>query len=114
VTALGAPSRPITPKPYVPRAGAEAEAPYEPGFWREPWNEATQVGWAAQLLAVCCSKPYVQSVCWQELADHADPDQAAEMPFGGLTHADGKPKAVLTEFARFRAMLREQRTIANA
>jgi hypothetical protein len=109
VTALGAPGRPITPKPYVPRAGAEAEAPYEPGFWREPWNEATQAGWAAQLLAVCCSKPYVQSVCWQELADPADPDLAAEMPFGGLTHADGKPKAVLTDFVRFRAMLREQR-----
>jgi hypothetical protein len=37
---LGAPSEPIAPEPYRPRAGAAAEDSYEPGYWRAGWSDA--------------------------------------------------------------------------
>jgi hypothetical protein len=105
VTALGAPSAPVTPGPYRPRAGADAEDAYEPGYWREPWSEGTQADWLTQVLAICCGKPYVQSVCWQELSDPPPSVAPAEMPSGGLLMPNGHPKAAFERFAHFRNAL---------
>ncbi len=110
VTAMGAPSSPITPKPYMPRAGAEAEDPYEPGFWRSAWSEARQADWLQQVLAICCSKPYVQSVCWQDLCDTNPPDRAPEMPGGGLLNAGDAPKASMLRLIQCRNAMREGRS----
>lgn len=107
VSSLGAPSQPIPPRPYRPRVGAEAEDAYEPGYWRAPWSEQVQADWLTQVMAIACSKPYVQSVCWQELADAPQPAAAAEMPFGGLLQANGAPKPGFLKFAQFRQMMRE-------
>jgi hypothetical protein len=108
VTAVGAPSQPIAPRPYVPRVGAEATVPYEPGYWRSPWSESQQALWMTHALSVIASKPYVQGVCWHELYDApGDPTDAPEMPFGGLVDKDGKPKLALQRLGDIRRCLRE-------
>jgi hypothetical protein len=102
VTAVGAPSGTIAPTPYRPRAGADAEDAYEPGYWRQPWSESAQADWLTHVLAVCCAKPYVQSVCWQELSDPPPGTAPSEMPGGGLLQPNGQPKASYTRLAQFR------------
>jgi len=91
VTGLGAPSAP---------AGEEA------GAWRGAWSPERQADWAQNVLAICLSKPYVHSVCWQELTD-AD---SVEMPYGGLLDANDRPKPALGKLAQFRAALRAGRS----
>ena len=109
VNAVGVPSSPILPTPFVPRVGAEATDPYEPGSWRTPWSEATQANWMTQALSIICSKPYVQGVAWHELYDVA-PHASPEIPTGGLIAQDGKPKMGLTRLAEIRRCLREGKT----
>lgn len=105
---LGCPAAPIPPAPYQPRVGSAAEDPYEPGYWRSPWSEAQQAEWLAQVGLVCASKPFVQSVCWHELADPAA-GPAPEMPMGGLLNASLQPRPALARLAQLRAALREAR-----
>lgn len=106
VNAIGAPSTMITPKPFVPRVGAEATDPYEPGYWRTPWSESTQANWMTQAMSIICSKPYVQGVAWHELYDNA-PSAAAEIPTGGLISQTGAAKQALVRLAEIRRCLRE-------
>jgi hypothetical protein len=105
VTALGAPSAAIAPKPYRPRTGAEASDPYEPGYWRSPWTEPQQADWLANTLLIAASKPYVQSICWHELSDQ--PAGGPEMLNGGLLQANGTPKASLTRLIQLRKAIKE-------
>ena len=114
ITAVGAPSGAIAPSPYLPRAGAAPEDPYEPGYWRKPWSEDQQAEWLARALGVCAGKPYVQSVCWQELADLpasmlVGGRKAPEMPFGGLVSASGAVKASASRLAQARQEIRAGR-----
>jgi len=116
VSAIGAPSAPVTPKPFRPRAGAEAEDAYEPGYWRSPWSENVQADWMTQAIAICCSKPYVQSVCWHDLADPtpsvtaAGPVACPEMPYGGLLASGGVPKPALARLAQIRGGMKDGRS----
>ncbi len=104
VTALGAPSAPITPKPYRSRAGTEAGDAFEPGYWRQPWSESQQADWLTNAMLIAASKPYVQNICWQELTDQPG---GPEMPFGGLLHANGAPKASFSKMAQVRKAIKE-------
>jgi hypothetical protein len=109
VTGLGAPSTPIAPMPYRPRVGADAEDAYEPGYWRTPWSPQSQAEWLGHAMAICLSKPYVQSVCWGELADQPAREDGVptELPHGGLVNVDGTPKPALGRLAQIRTGLRE-------
>lgn len=109
ITGLGAPSEPIAPQPYRPRAGAAAEDAYEPGYWRSPWSQQSQAEWLLYAASICLSKPYVHSVCWHELADQMDrsDEVPVEFPMGGLLQRDGTPKAALTRLAQVRQAIRE-------
>lgn len=109
VNAIGAPSTSIAPKPFVPRVGAEATDPYEPGYWRTPWSESTQANWMTQAMSIICSKPYVQGVAWHELYDNV-PNASAEIPTGGLISQAGTPKPSLARLAEIRRCLREGRS----
>lgn len=106
VSAFGCPSSTIPAKPFRPRAGAEPTDPYEPGFWHEPWSETQQAAWMLAAGALIASKPYVHSLCWQDLSDPtlATP---AEMPFGGMLTAQGQPKAILSKFALLRKAVKD-------
>lgn len=105
VSAVGAPSQPITPP-----AGKDGPAD-EPGCWRGSWSPASQLQWAREVLRVCASKPFVLAACWQDLYD-LPPSQASqmrgggmEMPFGGLLTDQGQPKPVATALMEMRRVL---------
>ena len=91
VTAAGAPSAEHLSQPV----GKTFDAPPEgmtPGRWDGPWDEQAQARWLRAVLGVALSKPYVHSVCWQDLYDTpGDP----EMPAGGLVNASGVARPAL-------------------
>lgn len=79
VTAIGAPSRVDQP----------AESPVTTGGeWHGAWSEETQAGWLAALAEVALSKPYVESVCLNTLAD----GQGDDVPHSGILHENLAPK----------------------
>ncbi len=122
ITALGCPSEPLAPEPPS-RIGTveddttladddDTRAPFmpdvgDPGYWHKPWSNDVQAEWLTQSLAVALSKPYVQSVCWQDLYDDR---KLGEMPHGGLLNADLEPKPALARLAAIRDALRERRS----
>lgn len=108
ITGLGAPSGTIPATPFRPRVGADAEGSFEPGNWRGPWTPERQAEWLICAASIAAAKPYVQSICWQELAD--TPNLAPEMPGGGLLAADGTPRPALGRLAQVRQALREGRS----
>lgn len=88
LTCMGVPSAPPAP----PAKGDTADLDdLDPGYWHEPWSADQQARWAAQVGAIAASKPYVQSLCWQDLFDPALP-QDAWMPAGGMMSASAAPK----------------------
>ncbi|MEI8195796.1 MAG: hypothetical protein WCI73_07805, partial [Phycisphaerae bacterium] len=58
------------------------------GMWRRPWSENLQSKWLEAVTDIALSKPYVEAICWHELAD----DGNAPMPAGGLVNSDLSPK----------------------
>lgn len=97
ITALGVPSAPLT-------GGTAA------GAWRKAWSGEAQAEWLAEAITICLSKPFVRSVCWQELYDPPGGTAPLEQQFGGLIGTDGKPKPSLMRIARARQAMRERRT----
>ncbi|MCH8507527.1 MAG: endo-1,4-beta-xylanase [Phycisphaerales bacterium] len=98
--ALSAVGVPAAPVPHEPED--EDALPRSGGSWRQPWSTRAQADWASAYLAVALAKPYVQSVCWQDLAD---PPDSAEMPLGALADAGGAPRPVAERFADLRASI---------
>ncbi|MCB9844858.1 MAG: endo-1,4-beta-xylanase [Phycisphaeraceae bacterium] len=98
ITAIGAPSE--EPQP--------AEDQPAPGRWHEPWTEASQAEWVEQAFSIAISKPFVHSVCWEELYDHG-PD-GGPMPGIGLVTRTGAVRPVATRLAQIRRALREGRS----
>jgi hypothetical protein len=95
ITAVSAPARPL---PDAPDAG----------FWRTPWSPAQQADWLAQVFAVCLGKPYVQSVCWQELADGPS---NMELPAAGLLDENGSFRPALERLGAIRQALKSGRSL---
>lgn len=95
ITAIGAPAAGIdvTDEENANRSG---------GSWHAPWSPQAQADWASAFLAVALAKPFVQSVCWQDLAD---PATSAEMPRGGLSDANAAPRPVLDRLVELRGAL---------
>lgn len=97
VSACGCPSGP-------PELDADA-AESDPGFWREPWSDHMQTAWLANVASVVLAKPFVQGLCWADLAD------APGTPPGlGLVNASGTPKPALERFAGIRTSMIEGRS----
>jgi hypothetical protein len=96
VTASGVPSE-VSPAP-----ADNGEPAGEPGFWRAPWSPETQAKWLTQALTIAASKPYVQSVCWQDLYD----SPAGEMRAGGLVSDTGTLKPAASALAELRKLIR--------
>lgn len=95
ITAAGVPAAPIdVPSDDYPGLSG--------GAWRQPWSNQAQADWASAFLAVALAKPFVQSVCWQDLAD---PSNSAEMPRGALADASATHRPVYERFTELRAAL---------
>jgi hypothetical protein len=58
------------------------------GCWHHPWSEEVQAEWLGRFVEIALSKPFVDSVCWQDLTDH--PRQ--QVLHGGLLRHDFSPK----------------------
>ena len=59
------------------------------GYWQRPWDDELQTQWLRKFVRIAISKPFVESICWTDLAD-AHPHI---VPYAGLLNADYSPKA---------------------
>lgn len=108
VTVLGAPSTPAN----VP------EDALEPGVWggsgdnASGWTAETQAAWATAVARIAATKPYVSSVCWQDLYD-CPPGvaPAGEMTGGGLVSATLAAKPALAALSGLRNTLRNRQPL---
>ena len=68
------------------------------GYWRRPWDPKLQAEWLRGFVRIAMSKPFVESICWTDLAD-AHPHS---LPHSGLLDGNYSPKPaykVLRELA---------------
>lgn len=114
VTALGAPASP--PAGPAPRPSddeddlsPQSERAMSPGFWRAAWSESLQAEWLSCVLAVVASKPSVQSIAWQMLADDPPGPRVSEMHAGGLVTLNGASRAAAARLAQFKSAWRDAR-----
>ena len=98
---LAAPSHPVT---SVMIADPHRDEPVtaSSGHWRNPWSPAMQSHWLEAACQIALSKPYVESLSWQELVDY----QGIELPMSGLLGEDRVAKPSLKRIRDFRASLR--------
>jgi GH35 family endo-1,4-beta-xylanase len=73
------------------------------GWWHQEWSPESQSRWATRVFAIAMSKPFVESVVWNDLYDHAQ----AELPEGGLISDSGRAKPALNHLIGVRRRLRK-------
>jgi hypothetical protein len=73
----------------------------EGGQWHGPWSPRLQAEWLQAFYRVGISKPFVESICWRDLADY----EGHFIPHGGLCRNDLSPKLSYRELRNFRASL---------
>ncbi len=71
------------------------------GQWHQPWSPRLQAEWLQAFCRVALSKPFVESVCWRDLADY----EGHYIPHGGLCRNNMEPKLSYRELRNFRAAL---------
>ncbi len=106
---LGAPSEPVT-NLMIAAPSAETMVDDNSGHWRKPWSQLVQSRWLEAVMNVAMSKPYVESVAWQDFVDHPD----CELPLCGLVSEDLQPKAAFKRLVGFRRMLTSKVTATPA
>jgi len=87
--------------------GVPSSAPAEPGqgepaagHWRGEWSPIAQADWLSAAMGIALSKPYIQSVCWQDLAQQEG--SPSEMPAGGLLGEKYHPRPALDRLIELR------------
>ena len=71
------------------------------GRWHAPWSQRLQAEWLQAFLRISLSKPFVESICWHNLADC----NTSRIPHGGLCHDALEPKLSYRELRNFRTSL---------
>ena len=79
------------------------------GSWGEPWNERVQSEWLQRFVELALSKPYVDTICWDKLADELEPP----VPHGGLLKDNLEPKPAYDALMKLRAELGAGRDAAK-
>lgn len=98
ITGFGAPSS----LQVDPRDCTKGQAePSNAGTWRNGWSEPFQAIWAGHLARIALSKPFMETVTWEDLTD-ATPHI---VPNGGILRTDGSGKPVLDELLAVRRQL---------
>ncbi len=97
---IGAPSEQVT---QMMIHASETGEPIDPvsGHWRRRWSPQVQGHWLEAVCQIATSKPFVDAVAWQELADHPQ----VELPLGGLLSDEFVPKESLRRMIGFRRQL---------
>ncbi|MFK7759291.1 MAG: endo-1,4-beta-xylanase [Phycisphaerales bacterium] len=99
ISSFGVPSSKIAPRDELPTTP-------DSGQWRRPWDDALQADWLSAYGAVALSKPYIESVCWHELADTSG---ATDMRTGGLMDIKGLGRPSLDRLSDLRTAITESR-----
>ncbi len=76
------------------------------GQWHNPWSQRLQAEWLQAFYRVAMSKPFVESICWRDLADY----EGHYVPHGGLCKNSLEPKLAYKELRNFRASLNDKKT----
>ena len=71
------------------------------GRWHAPWSQRLQAEWLQAFYRIAISKPFVESVCWRDLADY----EGHYIPHGGLCRNNMEVKLAYKELRNFRAAL---------
>ena len=71
------------------------------GRWHQDWNPRLQAEWLQALCRTAISKPFVETICWRDLADY----EGHYLPHGGLCRNDMQPKLAFKELRNFKASL---------
>jgi hypothetical protein len=96
LTGLGVPGR-HTPDPHD-----RSEGKLDPnlaGHWKRPWDAELQAEWMQSAYRISLSKPYIESIAWENLAD-INPS----LPSGGLLDDMLRPKPAFTKLLEMREM----------
>ncbi len=75
--------------------------PAKAGQWHSAWSPRLQAEWVQAFYRIAISKPFVESICWRDLADYQD----HFLPHGGLCEADMTPKLAYRELRNFKVQL---------
>jgi len=81
--------------------GVEGESTAPVGYWRKPWSPVVQAHWLEAFYHLALSKPFVDSIAWLELADHAGSD----LPHGGLADDNLRAKSAFHRVVSVRRQL---------
>jgi hypothetical protein len=99
ISGLGCPSGPLTPDEHP-------EQHAQPGSWRGLWNDQSQADWLSAYASLAMSTPYIETVCWHELAD---PAGSTEMRTGGLLDRRMDPRPALQRMRDIRNAILENK-----
>ena len=80
--------------------GGQAPVP-KAGQWHAPWSQRLQAEWLQAVYRIAISKPFVESICWRDLADY----EGHFIPHGGLCKNSLEPKLSCRELRNFKASL---------
>lgn len=94
ITAVAVPSQPESPAPGIAPGGE----------WHGPWSEESQATWLETFAEIALSKPYVESICIDSLAD----GPTAGITHGGVLREDLTPKLAFKRLAELRKRLQTE------
>jgi len=72
------------------------------GSWHDGWDEQTQADWLEQVYQIALSKPYAETITWEDLADRGDD---GILQYGGLLSASLKPKPAFDRLCQLKKSL---------
>lgn len=106
---VGAVSVPAAPAPGTdPEVGSQMD----PGYWRRPWSPEAQAAWMTSIMGIAVSKPYVHSVCWDEL--HEPPPRPGVNDLESQNHAlldrAGVPRPAFWRLGEIRQAIRAKQS----
>jgi hypothetical protein len=73
----------------------------DPGHWHEGWTENSQAEWLNCAYQIALSKPFVETITWQDVVDNPD----AILQHGGLLKADYSAKPVFEKLLELKKSL---------
>jgi len=94
LTSIGVPGR-AAPDPNDISEGRMD--PSQGGRWHRPWDPELQAEWMESVYRIALSKPFVESVAWDSLAD-----MGQSLPGGGLLDEMLQPKPVFERLHKMR------------
>ncbi len=79
----------------------KGDKPCEAGCWHGPWSETVQAEWLRNVYRIGLSKPYIDTITWQDLADC----ETSVMQNGGLLKKDLTPKLAYQQLCELKKEL---------